>query len=192
MRWRHDRTIRRAAFTSTSRARCSSTPIPGKPPCGFGLNDYSDAHNSAKIDHLIVNNRPDAGYAVFGSTTSSTPNIFVVAVTGWVGAGLVMDQVQFSKTRGAASATTGTAMLIQNGYTFSNTIRRLTSKSPGTCLAITFAVSRSQHLCLALFRVPDRREPPRAAHPIFCSIRSMAAAPGRRLRDRKPVSSTLP
>ena len=34
----------------------------------FGLNDYSDAHNSAKIDHLIVNNADPVTRS--GSTTS--------------------------------------------------------------------------------------------------------------------------
>src|SRR6516162_11647453 len=85
----------------------------------FGLNDYSDAHNSAKIDHLIVNNA-GSGYAVRLNYVLNA-DIFAVAVTAG-SAGLVMDQVQFSKISGAASATTGTAMLIQNGYTFSNTI----------------------------------------------------------------------
>ena len=30
----------------------------------FGLDDFSDAHNSAKIDHLIVNNRSQTATAV--------------------------------------------------------------------------------------------------------------------------------
>jgi hypothetical protein len=48
-----------------------------------------------------------------------------------------MDQVQFSKISGAASATTGTAMLIQNGYTFSNTISAIDLEVARICLAIT-------------------------------------------------------
>jgi hypothetical protein len=48
-----------------------------------------------------------------------------------------MEQVQFSKISGAASATTGTAMLIQNGYTFSNTISAIDLEVAQTCLAIT-------------------------------------------------------
>jgi hypothetical protein len=59
-------------------------------------------------------------------------DIFAVAVTG-----LLMDQVQFSKISGAASATTGTAMLIQNGYTFSNTTSAIDLEVAQTCLAIT-------------------------------------------------------
>ena len=100
----------------------------------FGLNDYSDAHNSAKIDHLIVNNA-GSGYAVRLNYILNA-DIFAVAVTAG-SAGLVMDQVQFSKISGAASATTGTAMLIQNGYTFSNTISAIDLEVARTCLAIT-------------------------------------------------------
>jgi hypothetical protein len=100
----------------------------------FGLNDFSDAHNSAKIDHLIVNNA-GSGYAVRLNYILNA-DIFTVAVTAG-SAGLVMDQVQFSKISGAASATAGTAMLIQNGYTFSNTISAIDLEVARTCLAIT-------------------------------------------------------
>jgi hypothetical protein len=51
-------------------------------------------------------------------------DIFTVAVSAG-SAGLVMDQVQFSRISGAASATSGTAMLITNGYTFANTIQAI-------------------------------------------------------------------
>jgi hypothetical protein len=100
----------------------------------FGLNDHSDAHNSAKIDHLIANNA-GSGSAVRLNYVLNA-DIFAVAVTAG-SAGLVMDQVQFSKISGAASATTGTAMLIQNGYTFSNTISAIDLEVAQTCLAIT-------------------------------------------------------
>src|SRR6516162_9988899 len=88
----------------------------------FGLNDFSDAHNSAKIDHLIVNNA-GTGYAVRLNYILNA-DIFAVAVSAG-SAGLVMDQVQFSKISGAASATTGTAMLIERGYSFANTIQAI-------------------------------------------------------------------
>jgi hypothetical protein len=100
----------------------------------FGLNDFSDAHNSAKIDHLIVNNA-GSGYAVRLNYVLNA-DIFAVAVTAG-SAGLVLDQVQFSKISGAASATAGTALLIQNGYTFSNTISAIDLEVAQTCLAIT-------------------------------------------------------
>ena len=100
----------------------------------FGINDFSDAHNSAKIDHLIANNA-GTGPAVRLNYVLNA-DIFTVAVTTG-SAGLVMDQVQFSKISGAASATTGIAMLIQNGYTFSNTISAIDLEVAQTCLAIT-------------------------------------------------------
>jgi hypothetical protein len=100
----------------------------------FGLNDYSDAHNSAKIDHLIANNA-GSGSAVRLNYVLNA-NIFAVSVSAG-SAGLVMDQVQFSSISGAASATTGTAMLIENGYTFSNTISAIDLEVAQTCLAIT-------------------------------------------------------
>ena len=102
----------------------------------FGLNDFSDAHNSAKIDHLIANNA-GSGYAVRLNYVLNA-NIFTVAVSAGT-AGLVMDQVQFSSISGAASATTGTAMLIERGYTMANTIQAIDLEVAQTCLAITSA-----------------------------------------------------
>jgi len=100
----------------------------------FGLNDLSDAHNSAKIDHLIVNNS-GSGYGVRLNYILNA-DIFAVAVSAG-SAGLVLDQVQFSRISGAASATTGTAMLIHNGYTMANTIQAIDLEVARTCLAIT-------------------------------------------------------
>lgn len=99
----------------------------------FGLNDFSDAHNSAKIDHLIVNNA-GSGYAVRLNYVLNA-NIFTVAVSAGT-AGLAMDQVQFSSISGAASAAAGTAMLIENGYTMANTIQAIDLEVARTCLAI--------------------------------------------------------
>ena len=96
----------------------------------FGLNDYSDAHDSAKVDHLIANNAGSGSAVRLNYVLNG--DIFAVAVTG-----LLMDPVQFSKISGAASATTGTAMLIQNGYTFSNTTSAIDLEVAQTCLAIT-------------------------------------------------------
>jgi hypothetical protein len=100
----------------------------------FGLNDFSDAHNSAKIDHLIANNS-GSGYAVRLNYILNA-DIFAVAVSAG-SAGLVLDQVQFSRISGAASATAGTAMLIHNGYTMANTIQAIDLEVAQTCLAIT-------------------------------------------------------
>jgi hypothetical protein len=88
----------------------------------FGQNDFSDAHNSPKIDHLIVNNG-GPGYAVRLNYVLNA-DIFTVAVSAG-SAGLVLDQVQFSRISGAASATAGTALLIERGYSFANTIQAI-------------------------------------------------------------------
>jgi hypothetical protein len=106
----------------------------GQAAVRFGLNDFSDAHNSAKIDHLIVNNS-GSGYGVRLNYILNA-DIFAVAVSAG-SAGLVLDQVQFSRISGAASATTGTAMLIHNGYTMANTIQAIDLEVAQTCLAIT-------------------------------------------------------
>lgn len=106
----------------------------GQAAVRFGLNDFSDAHNSAKIDHLIANNA-GSGYAVRLNYILNA-DIFAVAVSAG-SAGLVMDQVQFSRISGAASATTGTAMLIERGYTMANTIQAIDLEVARICLAIT-------------------------------------------------------
>src|SRR5215831_12904400 len=100
----------------------------------FGLNDFSDAHNSAKIDHLIVNNA-GSGYAVRLNYILNA-DIFAVAVSAG-SAGLVMDQVQFSRISGAASATSGAAMKIERGYSFANTIQAIDLEVAQIGLAIT-------------------------------------------------------
>jgi len=100
----------------------------------FGLNDFSDAHNSAKIDHLVVNNA-GSGWAMRLNYVLNA-DIFAVAVSaGSVGLG--MDQVQFSRISGAASATAGTALLIANGYTFATRSRRLNLEVAQIGLTIT-------------------------------------------------------
>jgi hypothetical protein len=104
----------------------------------FGLDDLSDAHNSAKVDHLIVNNNnaANSGGAVrFNYVLNS--DTFVVADAAGGGAGLALEQVQFSRISGAASATAGTALSIENGYTFANTIQAIDLEVAELCLAIT-------------------------------------------------------
>jgi hypothetical protein len=63
--------------------------------------------------------------------------LFVVADAAGGGAGLELDQVQFSKISGAASAAAGIAMLIRGGYTMSNTIQAIDLEVARQCLAIT-------------------------------------------------------
>jgi hypothetical protein len=66
----------------------------------------------------------------------------------------VMDQVQFSSISGAASATAGTAMLIQNGYTFSNTISAIDLEVAQTCLAITSPYANRNTFVSPYFNCP--------------------------------------
>jgi hypothetical protein len=117
----------------------------------FGLNDLSDAHNSAKIDHLIANNA-GSGYAIRLNYILNA-DIFAVAVSAG-SAGLVMDQVQFSRISGAASATMGTAMLIQHGYTMANTIQAIDLEVARTCLTITSPSANHNTFVWAYFVCP--------------------------------------
>lgn len=105
-----------------------------------GLDNLSDAHNSAKIDHLIVNNNNGArsgGGVRLNYVLNS--DIFVVSDTAGGGAGLALEQVQFSRISGAASATTGTGLSIENGYTFANTIQAIDLEVAELCLEVTSA-----------------------------------------------------
>ena len=117
----------------------------------FGLNDFSDAHNSAKIDHLIVNNA-GSGYALRLNYVLNA-DIFAVAVSAG-SAGLVMDQVQFSRISGAASATAGTAMLIQTGYTFANTIQAIDIEVAQVGLTITSPYANRNTFVSPYFNCP--------------------------------------
>jgi hypothetical protein len=106
----------------------------------FGLDDLSDAHNSAKIDHLIVNNNNGAssgGGVRLNYVLNS--EIFVVSDAAGGGTGLALEQVQFSRISGAASATAGTGLSIENGYTFANTIQAIDLEVAELCLAVTSA-----------------------------------------------------
>jgi hypothetical protein len=117
----------------------------------FGQNNYSDAHNSAKIDHLIVNNA-GSGYALRLNYVLNA-SIFTAAVTAG-SAGLVMDQVQFSSISGAASATEGTAMLIQSGYTFANTIQSIDLEVAQSCVTITSPYANRNTFVSPYFNCP--------------------------------------
>jgi len=123
----------------------------------FGLNDYSDAHNSIKIDHLVVNNAGSGTAARFNYVLNAS--IFTVAVTAG-SAGLELDQVQFSQISGAASATDGTAMLIENGYTVFQYHPGDRSGSRKGRPDDQFALREPQHLRLAILQLPgaDRRD----------------------------------
>lgn len=103
----------------------------------FGLDDLSDAHNSAKVDHLIVNNRSTAAGGAVRLNYVLNSDMFLVADTAGAGAGLAFEQVQFSRISGAASATSGMGLLVENGYSLSNTIQAIDLEVAEVCLAIT-------------------------------------------------------
>src|SRR6266436_4695811 len=84
----------------------------------IGKPDFADAHNSIKIDHLIANNGGSGGGVQLNYVLNA--DIFVVADSA-AQIGLDVEQMQFSVLRGAASAETGTAMMMGPGYIFANT-----------------------------------------------------------------------
>lgn len=107
----------------------------------IGKADLSDAHNSAKIDHLIVNNASTAagaGGCQFNYLLDS--DTYVVCVSSGGAAGLALEQVQFSRISGAGTAEGpgGRGLVLENGYNFSNTFLALDLEVSPTCLSITF------------------------------------------------------
>ena len=107
----------------------------------FGKQDFSDAHNSAKIDHLIVNNAStsaSAGGCQFNYLLDS--DIYAVCDSAGGAAGMAFEQTQFSHISGAgtAAAIGGRSLVLENGYNFSNTFLGLDLEVSPTCLSITF------------------------------------------------------
>jgi Pectate lyase superfamily protein len=107
----------------------------------LGRSDFSDAQNSAKIDHLIVNNsssNASAGACQFNYVLDS--EIYSVCDSAGGAAGMAFEQTQFSHISGAgtAAATGGRSIVMENGYNFSNTFFGLDLEVSPTCLSITF------------------------------------------------------
>jgi hypothetical protein len=134
---------RRGAFISRRKAPCSSTPTPT-------ITRWSSAAaispNSIKIDHLIVNNAntgPNAGGLQLNYVLSS--EIFAVADSAGGAAGIALEQTQISKLSGAGSASAkgGAALLIEDGYSFANTISAMDLEVAPTCLVV--ASSKAVH-----------------------------------------------
>ena len=106
-----------------------------------GKTDFSDAHNSIKIDHLVVNNAstaPNSGGCQFNYVLDS--DIYAICVSAGGAAGLALEQTQFSRISGAGTAegTGGRGLVLENGYNFSNTFLALDLEVSPTCLSITF------------------------------------------------------
>ncbi|MBO0718575.1 MAG: hypothetical protein J2P55_14730, partial [Rhizobiales bacterium] len=107
----------------------------------LGKPDFSDAHNSAKIDHLVVNNAspaPASGGCQFNYLLDS--DVYAICVAAGGAAGLAFEQVQFSRISGAGTAegVGGRGAVLENGYNFSNTFFALDLEVSPTCLSITF------------------------------------------------------
>jgi Pectate lyase superfamily protein len=112
----------------------------------FGRRDFADAQNSLKIDHLIVNNA-NAGARSGGLQLNYVldSEIFAVADSAGGAAGIALEQMQTSRLSGAGSAAApgGAALLIENGYSFANTIDAVDLEVAPTCLVI--ASPRAAH-----------------------------------------------
>jgi hypothetical protein len=106
------------------------------PAVVFGKGDLSDAQNSGKLDHLIVNNR-NAGQRATGCQFNYVLNwdINAVCVSAGGGSGIDLEQLQFSTLRGAASATAGTAITLGPGYIFANTFEGLDLEASAVCIS---------------------------------------------------------
>jgi hypothetical protein len=107
----------------------------------LGRPDFSDAHNSIKIDHLVVNNAntsSSAGACQFNYVLDS--DIYAVCDAAGGAAGMAFEQTQFSRISGAATAAGvgGRSIVLENGYNFSNTFLALDLEVSPVCLSITF------------------------------------------------------
>jgi hypothetical protein len=106
----------------------------------LGRADFSDAHNSAKLDHLVVNNTSTAaaaGACQFNFVLDS--DIFAVCNSAGGAAGIALEQTQFSWIEGAgtASGPGGRSIVLENGFDFSNTLKALDLEVSPICLSIT-------------------------------------------------------
>jgi Pectate lyase superfamily protein len=106
----------------------------------LGKADFSDAQNSAKIDHLVVNNASsaaDAGGCQFNYVLDS--GIYAVCDSAGGAAGIALEETQFSSIAGAGSAagSGGRSIVLENGFDFSNTLTSLDLEASPICLSIT-------------------------------------------------------
>jgi hypothetical protein len=106
----------------------------------LGKTDFSDAHNSARIDHLVVtNSSPAAGASGCQFNFALDSDIYAVCDSAGGGAGIALEQTQFSWISGAgtASGPGGRSIVLENGYDFSNVLKALDLEVSPICLSIT-------------------------------------------------------
>ena len=117
--------------------------------------DFTDAHNSIKIDHLIVNNG-SSGSEASGVQLNYVLNaeMFIVADAAGGGNGIALEQVQFSVLHGAGSAATGYALAVENGYSFSNALMSMDLEESHTCLRLLSVHAHSNSLHAPYFNCP--------------------------------------
>jgi hypothetical protein len=106
----------------------------------IGNDDFSDAHNTIKLDHLNVNNRNTdsaAGGCRFNYVLDS--DLWAACVSAGGGAGLALEQTQFSRISGSGTAqgTGGRGLVLENGFNYANTFFALDLEVSPICLSIT-------------------------------------------------------
>jgi hypothetical protein len=106
----------------------------------IGNDDFSDAQNTIKLDHLNVNNRNTssaAGGCRFNYVLDS--DLWVACVSAGGSAGLALEQTQFSRISGSGTAqgTGGRGLVLENGYNYANTFLALDLEVSPVCLSIT-------------------------------------------------------
>lgn len=106
----------------------------------IGKDDFSDAQNTIKLDHLNVNNRnidSAAGGCRFNYVLDS--DLWAACVSAGGGAGLAFEQTQFSRISGSGTArgTGGRGVVIENGFNYANTFFALDIEESPICLSIT-------------------------------------------------------
>ena len=107
----------------------------------IGNADFSDAHNTLKLDHLNVNNSSSnaaAGGCQFNYVLDS--ELWAACVSAGGAAGLAFEQTQFSRISGSGTAegAGGRGVVLENGYNYANTFFALDLEVSPTCLSITF------------------------------------------------------
>ncbi len=106
----------------------------------IGNDDFSDAHNTIKLDHLNVNNRNTdsaAGGCRFNYVLDS--DLWAACVSAGGAAGLALEQTQFSRISGSGTAqgTGGRGLVLENGFNYANTFFALDLEVSPICLSIT-------------------------------------------------------